>query len=134
MSRRIPRPARIAYAVLVVTVGWVFFRADSLSQAVDYLAVLSGIRGGQGAPFVPGLLLDRGILLVLVVAIIGATPFLRLVASLVRKCRTGLEGYQRIAFEGVSGILGLLFVGAIAVYSVMIMAAGTYSPFIYFRF
>jgi alginate O-acetyltransferase complex protein AlgI len=133
-NRRIPGAARTAYAVLVVTVGWVFFRADSISHALDYLAALSRIRGGQGSPFVPGLLLDRGIILVLVAAIIGATPFLRRVASLVRKCRTKLKGHQRIVFEGVSGILGFLFVGAILVYSVMSMAAGTYSPFIYFRF
>ena len=37
---RIPRLARHGYALLVVLVGWVFFRATSLGAAVDYLAAM----------------------------------------------------------------------------------------------
>ena len=38
---RLPRPVRHLYAVLVVMVGWVFFRADTLPQALRYLGEMA---------------------------------------------------------------------------------------------
>lgn len=40
---RVPKLITHLYAVFVVLIGWVFFRADSLSQAFDYLSVMFGI-------------------------------------------------------------------------------------------
>lgn len=37
---RLPKVLSHSYAVLVVLIGWVFFRADSLSQAIEYLKVM----------------------------------------------------------------------------------------------
>ena len=36
---------RHVYLILVVMVGWVFFRADSLPQALSYLATMADLRG-----------------------------------------------------------------------------------------
>lgn len=40
---RVPKLFTHIYAVFVVLIGWVFFRADSLSQAFDYLSVMFGL-------------------------------------------------------------------------------------------
>lgn len=40
---RVPKLITHIYAVFVVLIGWVFFRADSLSQAFDYLSVMFGL-------------------------------------------------------------------------------------------
>ena len=40
---RVPKLITHLYAVFVVLIGWVFFRADSLSQAFDYLSVMFGL-------------------------------------------------------------------------------------------
>lgn len=40
---RVPKIITHIYAVLVVLIGWVFFRADSLSQAFDFLSVMFGL-------------------------------------------------------------------------------------------
>ena len=37
---KLPKILSHTYAILVVLVGWVFFRADNLSQAIDYLNVM----------------------------------------------------------------------------------------------
>src|SRR6185436_16108078 len=40
--RRWPPPLRHLYLLLVVLVGWVLFRAESLSSALGFLAAMSG--------------------------------------------------------------------------------------------
>jgi alginate O-acetyltransferase complex protein AlgI len=42
------RPLSIAATMLAVIAGWVMFRATSLSEALDLLAVMTGVRGGEG--------------------------------------------------------------------------------------
>ncbi|MEO7653692.1 MAG: MBOAT family O-acyltransferase, partial [Bryobacteraceae bacterium] len=45
---RLPRPARVALTYILVLVTWVFFRATSLSGALDYLGSMFG-RGAGGS-------------------------------------------------------------------------------------
>lgn len=40
---KVPKLITHLYAVFVVLIGWIFFRAESLSQAVDYLSVMFGL-------------------------------------------------------------------------------------------
>jgi alginate O-acetyltransferase complex protein AlgI len=40
--RRFPAPVRHAYLLVVVMIGWVFFRADTLQHAVAYLGAMAG--------------------------------------------------------------------------------------------
>ncbi len=42
---RLPRPLAVALTFLAVIVGWVFFRAASLPQALDILAGMAGMHG-----------------------------------------------------------------------------------------
>jgi alginate O-acetyltransferase complex protein AlgI len=48
--RRLPRPLRVAATFLIVCLGWVFFRAETLPEAGQYLASLVGT-GQQAAGF-----------------------------------------------------------------------------------
>jgi alginate O-acetyltransferase complex protein AlgI len=53
--RRLPRPCRVGLTFLVVTVAWVFFRAEDLTSAADYVASMIGLgSGGPGARLVAG--------------------------------------------------------------------------------
>lgn len=40
LLNKIPKFLTHAYALLVVLIGWVLFRADNISQAFDYLSVM----------------------------------------------------------------------------------------------
>ena len=70
-----PSVVRIAITFLIVSLAWVFFRSDTLMQAVNYIRVL--LRGNPDAPMsllVSTLLYTRGHIVVVIVA--GLIAFL----------------------------------------------------------
>jgi alginate O-acetyltransferase complex protein AlgI len=125
---------RHLYVILVVTVGWVFFRADSLSQAGRHLQAMAGFGSGDGIAHHVWLHLQPDVALALIVGAIGSTPFLaklgeRLVAQ------AGRLRDQRHKMAGAIGG-GLMSAALYAIFflSVISIAGGNYNPFIYFRF
>ena len=122
-----PGILRHAYLLFVVTTGWVFFRADSLHHAVDYLGAMFGMSRTSGAEHPLSLYLDVPTMLALVAGAIGSAPVIvRLRAFLEARPGTSLA-----TWAGVGEIAGL---GLVLLACSMLLAAGTYNPFIYFRF
>ena len=124
---RLWAPARHAYTMLAVMVGWVFFRAESLHQAAGYLGAMSGFANGSGLEQHVGLQLNAVVALALAAGVTGSAPVLPRLA----RWREGISVLNlRLVVEAgrVAGLVLLL------VASAMLMAAGTYNPFIYFRF
>ena len=131
---RVWRPLRHAYLLLAVTTGWVFFRAATLHGAVLFLGTMLGLRAGVGslAPY-----LTPELALALPVAVLAATPLLpslaaawgeRLTAALGRGSRIASLLGGAWVFAEVASCMALLVVSS------AMLAAGTYNPFIYFRF
>ncbi|MEP7116433.1 MAG: MBOAT family O-acyltransferase, partial [Acidobacteriota bacterium] len=136
------RVAGHVYALAVVMVGWVLFRADTLAGAGGMLQALAGL--GQGLPtsydwswyVTPELIIAFG------GGIVGATPVMPALAS---RLRAGGGATGNVApddsADGPTARLGWLAsaaatlgLGLLLGASVMLSAARTYSPFIYFRF
>ena len=111
------------YALAAVATGWVFFRAETLDQALAYLLALAGRHTGSvGQPV--GFFVDNELLLVLALAALGSTPWPKRAFGALT---AGLPG--RVSVPGVLlGAMALLILCGAKV------AAGAYSPFIYFRF
>jgi alginate O-acetyltransferase complex protein AlgI len=65
---------RQVYAMLVVAVGWVLFRAATLSQACGILGAMAGLGHGRGREFHPWLYLDAQLVLALIAGILGSAP------------------------------------------------------------
>ncbi|MDT5156266.1 MAG: alginate O-acetyltransferase complex protein AlgI [Acidobacteriota bacterium] len=131
---RVPAPVRHAYALLVVLVGWVFFRAETLPRAVGYLGAMAGLTAGAEPMFRPSFLLNGEVLLVLAVGLVGSMPALPALKERMERVAGRLTGAAGYIFEGVwravhAAALALVFFAA-ATQS----AAATYNPFIYFRF
>ena len=124
---RLWRPVRHAYVVLVVLVGWVFFRADTLDTAFLYLHAMSGIGAVHASPAAAEVL-NPEILFILALGIIGSTDKgVRLFTAIAGRCA---EGPRAWAWQiGCFGALASLFL-----LSTMKLASSTYNPFIYFRF
>jgi alginate O-acetyltransferase complex protein AlgI len=128
-------PLRHGYALLVVVVGWVFFRAATFTQAVHFLGAMAG-QSGTAVEFSPAVYLDNAVLLALLAGPICAGPLLPLAESLRRRALAACQHSPRLsdaleatlAFGSVAVLAGLLLTSA------MLLAAGTYNPFIYFRF
>jgi alginate O-acetyltransferase complex protein AlgI len=121
----------LPYTLLVVMTGWVFFRAPSLAHALEHLRAMSGFGSGDGRAVHAALYLDKLVWTALIAAAIGSTQFLRAFG----------RWRERRRMEGTSPALewALEFASVAAVFAVLLLAsmrlsAGTYNPFIYFRF
>lgn len=122
------------YVLLVVMIGWVFFRTETISDAIAYLAAMLGYGMGNGVEHHVGMYLTSETLLAIAMGLLGATPLVPYLHSTSQKGRM-LQKYRGAlliqgAFSGTR-ILSLFFV---FVASMSYLAAGTYNPFIYFRF
>jgi len=74
LPARLPAPVRHGYVLLVVTAGWILFRADSLTGAVVFVQALAGF--GAAPSLNNPLPLTGGVQLALVVGAIAAVPLL----------------------------------------------------------
>lgn len=127
---QIPRVFTHAYVLLIVMVGWIFFRAGSLDKAFAFLAAMVG----QGAESAPGYELDYYVtpwfMVTLVAGAVTAFPVRRWISDRLKRPGPGgvLELPIALELAALFGLFGLFLI------SLMITAAGTYSPFLYFRF
>jgi len=133
---------RHVYVMLAVMVGWVFFRAETFGQASHFLSAMVGIQNGSqtidlGTTIVSaerlhpiGLFADMRTWLAIAAGIIGSTPWLPAVAAWTK----GLWDTGRTARAASVELLGLVLLAILFVACAMELAAGSYSPFIYFRF
>jgi alginate O-acetyltransferase complex protein AlgI len=126
---RLPPPLRHAYALLAVTLGWVPFRATSLSHAGDYLRALAFAANGDAARWHVDLFANPLVVTALAAAVVGATPVAA--AGWVRLAAATRDRVPAVVAMRTAGllVLALLFVA-----SCVRMAAGTYNPFLYWRF
>lgn len=120
---------RWAITMLIVIVGWVIFRSDSISYALSYLGVMFGLSESGANLFDLSIIFERWSYIVIFLAgFIGATPIIK---------RTLMRGIDAFAPEGVWQPLAItqkliLIVSFIIIY--MFLANSSYNPFIYFRF
>jgi len=116
-----------AYALLVVMLGWVLFRCDTLAHAAHYYAALAGLVPGSAAGLTAGEWLDPLTVSALVVGVVFAAPLAPAIGR-VRDAWAARPG-GALVLSLDTAWLGILLVSASA-----FLAAGTYNPFIYFRF
>jgi alginate O-acetyltransferase complex protein AlgI len=119
-------PLRHAYTLLAVLIGWVFFRAETLSGAIEYLKAMFGLSAASTDLHPVALYVDQRLAIVLLAAVIGSTP-------LIPWIKRESQAYH-LATRPIAATLASLALGLVFLLSVMLVAAGTYNPFIYFRF
>ena len=117
-----PVIARRLYALCVVLVGWVFFRAETFPAAIGYLLAMCGIGSAGATAARPIYFLTIEVQLALIIGIILALRPFQSQVSRFAPSPAAVRAPQAIVQLAVLA-LALLYV-----------AAGTYNPFIYFRF
>lgn len=123
LNNKAPRVVAHIYALLVVTVGWVFFRADTLTDAITYLGRMFGFTFGQG--FIPAGYLNGYNIVVLILAV--------LLCGLWQKLLPRIYGVHVCNAKEIS-IWDILLCILIALWAGTMIVCGTYNPFIYFQF
>jgi len=125
----LPKIIQHAYALIIVIVGWVFFRSETFTYAFDYIKTMFAFNGtGLWNASNNFYVSEYGILFI--IAVIAATPIGKIVAHkigdwLISKNRITYFGFQL----GEAGWYCLLLL-----ISLSYVVASTFNPFIYFKF
>ena len=120
--RRMPGPAQYLLTMLAVTLGWVLFRSDTIVQAFGIAAAMFG--GGDGV-------LSGETIYYLKLYL----PALLLCGAASWPVRTAAERFLegRKAFRALNWLPKLYALAMLAL-SYLLLATGSFNPFIYFQF
>jgi len=127
-------PVRHLYTLLVVSVGWVLFRADTVPQATAFLKAMAGLGTGLGLEYHVGLYIDSQLVLALVAGAVGSAPLLPLLGRGKAAVVAQAPGILRGALGAGFALVDVAGHSLLLLASAMLLAAGTHNPFIYFRF
>jgi alginate O-acetyltransferase complex protein AlgI len=133
-SVRVWSPLAHAATLLVVLVGWVIFRAETLTQAGAFLAAMAGRASGTGSEWYLEMYLDPVFGMAFAAGLVGSVPWL---PALVRAWRAAVlrsEGGRRAALETLGQVVAFAALAALGLLSAMQLSVATHNPFIYFRF
>ncbi len=123
-----PISSRI-YTLLVVIIGWVFFRAEDFSQASNFLTKmfipnLTNINSSQIEFYA-----HRGFLLALFIVVLGSFgAFEKPIRFLQKSGEDSATLATGVLFSKLILIVGIMY------FSTIFLISDTYNPFIYFRF
>ena len=123
---------RHCYVLLIVMIGWVFFRSPDLAYALGYLQALFGGGAEVNVEFPVRLYFNTESLSILTIAVIASIPLLAVFESLPKKFITWRSNVFGCALH--ESFFGIFYLSAMFIVAVSYLAAGTYNPFIYFRF
>ena len=124
------RPFRILYGFIVVLMGWVLFRADTLTHAIQYYKAMFGMNAKtefSGDAVVLQLTAEQVMTFILAIAgSFGAMNIFNDFNQLPEKINASVINVKDIA--------KIVFSVCILIVCTIYLASGTYNPFIYFRF
>ena len=113
-------PLRHAYTLLAVMIGWVFFRADTLTHAGGFLRSMFGV-GGQSLLYPVERYATPTVMTALVVGVFLATL-------------PGKEVIWRTARGTAAPVVANAMLLCLLALSMLSVSGGAYNPFIYYRF
>jgi len=116
-------PLRYVITLLVVVIGWCFFRSPGLRYACKYLGIMFGIIQPENAGFTVWYYLSPKVIFMLCLSAAASTPALKRLSGFF-KVNTII-----IRKQIVSGLILILFFVCI-----IFVTSSSYNPFIYFRF
>jgi len=126
-----PEFLRHIYALTVVMLGWVFFRADTFPQALAFIGAMFGFTQATVTDQTMNMILTHQVVCAVLVGVIFSTPF---TPWFKRELLRLLPSRLRPATELAGILVEPLLLTTLLIVSAAWLAAGTYNPFIYFRF
>ncbi|WP_235689742.1 MBOAT family O-acyltransferase [Fulvivirga lutea] len=114
------------YLLMVVIVGWVFFRAENLAHAIAYLEKMFVPSTSLDFPNNVKYLINKEVVIISSLAVILSTPVKNMLVNMIQM-KAGKWG-SVLKTSYYSLLIALFLI------SISYMVADTYSPFIYFRF
>ncbi|MBQ9679355.1 MAG: MBOAT family protein [Ruminococcus sp.] len=130
--KKLPRVILHIYTLLVVTVGFVLFRADTIGQGVSMIGkMFAGFDVTDSSLSLVLTQLTPWFLLMLTAAVIGCAP----IRPLADKIRANLYGGAELSAGWKAVQIALYVMTFVLLFWCMLrLSATSYNPFIYFRF
>ncbi len=126
----LPKICQNFYVILVVMVGWVFFRSADLPYAINYLQIMFF---GQEIEVISSeisrLVKSHFIWMSFAFALIGITPIVKNSALKLLRSKSGFRKKSNIVANSID-----LFLLTIFILAIVRISAATHNPFIYFQF
>ena len=117
------------YALFVISISRVFFRADDLSSAMDYMKTLfCGSTPTISNIYIYGYF-SLDFILIFIIAILASTKFFEVINNKINKLAQKYAFVLHLKYVCVT--LGIIFLLFIIINQLVI---GSYNPFIYYRF
>lgn len=130
--KRLPRILLHIYTLLVVTVGFVIFRADTLYQAAIFIGkMFAGFEFTAASMSFACQMMTPYFLVMLIAAVVGCGPIrgltvkLRLISEKEEELHTKENFVQAVLYTAAFFLL---------LWCIIRLSGGSYNPFIYFRF
>jgi alginate O-acetyltransferase complex protein AlgI len=134
MLNKLWSPVRIAYVNFVLALSWPLFRAETFSDAFDFISAMFGFAHGKGREFHAGLYLNNEIILAIIFGIIFSAPVYPVVKKHMIIFVADFKALKSGFGYAILNFMKIIVLTCILLASIMSLASGTYNPFIYFRF
>lgn len=124
---------RYTYTLLIVMIGWVFFRAETFDKAFYFLKTMFGLGQGTEYDLLMGEVLQNNVIIAIFVGMFLSTPFInQLFFGKNREWSSlmDLSVFPKTNYTGV-WYFGLIIIFILSAFNLVNL---TYNPFIYFRF
>jgi len=128
------RPLAHVYAIAVVMGGWIIFRAESFVQAVVFFKAMAGMGPEGVAAYGLGRFLTNDVAAAIVAGVVLSMPVWPRLCGAWAHAASSRQVFSLSAWHALTECIRLVVLAALMVLSTMCLAAGTYNPFIYFRF
>ena len=130
-TKKVPKVIARIYTLLVVCVGFVMFRADSLADGAFMIGrMFTGFSFDSASMSFAVQQLTPWFLVMMVAAILGAAP----IRKYVDRVRQNIAGEELTGRWKKVQILLYVLSGILLVWCMIRLSGSTYNPFIYFRF
>lgn len=127
LLRRLPKILRHIYLLLIVLIGWVFFRVDNISQGLAFIKVMIGLGSN---PIVNNnvLIYINDYWYIIAMSAIFSTPIVKKLKDI------ALKTNQKLLENSIAyGLHSLLLIICMFIV-VILLSSSSYNPFLYFRF
>ncbi len=127
-------PLRWLYMFMALIPGYVMFRAETVGYAFPYLGAMYGFAQGTGAGHSINFYVQLDTILAMAFGFIGGAPILPYIDRKIRGAFEKYRGRGVLIMERMYPAVQILLLVVILGLSILKLSAGSYNPFIYFRF
>jgi alginate O-acetyltransferase complex protein AlgI len=131
--RNLWRPLRHVYTLLLVMLAWVFFRADTLPHAMQFLTAMAGFGATTNVHHDAHFYFNNEFILVCLFAVAFSTPVWHSIEARLEGAAATGDGRDSRRMTALT-LASTAWITMLAFACVLYINAGTYNPFIYFRF